>query len=84
MRLTLFKRVLSELDSQIRMIVEAFEVTKQHFRSQYLRDLCTLRKVTLADELSEEWSALEQPSGKVDNYLPLLEPFTKQIFWSQT
>jgi len=35
----------------------------------------------IADE-QEEWQLLETPTGLVDNYLPLLEPFTQQIIWS--
>lgn len=44
-----------------------------------------MRKVTKDDEqLDQEWSILETQNGLVDNYLPLLEPFDRQIVWSQS
>jgi hypothetical protein len=50
MRLTMFKKVLHDLDDQIRLIPEVFEVVKSSFTSQRLRNLCSLRKVTVLED----------------------------------
>jgi hypothetical protein len=59
-------------------VPECFEAFKASFKSTKLRNLCSLRRITIEGDVDMEeyeWKLLETKDGLIDNYLPLLEPF---------
>lgn len=50
LKLTLFKKLLSHLTQLVHLIPEIFEVCKGDFKSKRLKNLCTLRPVSLEED----------------------------------